>query len=262
MKLGSSLRRRRGGGRKWGETVEKDPLRLAGLATAIAAVAFCIGYLLATRLLFPAPETPDDLIAVPELRGMERQAALERIREEGLVPGAVDSIRHPTTPAGRVLGQSPLPGQYAVPAGSVRVTVSRGPERRAVPDVYRLRSRHARTVLEATGFEVELDSVDHALPKGSVVTVEPEPGTEVAVPSEVKLTVSLGPPMVEMPLLLGLEETEAEAVLDSLGLVVSQKEERFRFGRDQGIVLEQDPPATTMVERGSAVRLVVGRRGG
>jgi beta-lactam-binding protein with PASTA domain len=67
--------------------------------------------------------------------------------------------------------------------------------------------------------------------------------------------------MVEMPLLLGLEEEQAVAVLDSLGLSVSEVETRFRFGRDQGLVVEQEPPAATMVERGAAVRLVVGRRG-
>jgi beta-lactam-binding protein with PASTA domain len=67
--------------------------------------------------------------------------------------------------------------------------------------------------------------------------------------------------MVEMPLLLGLQEEEAILVLDSLGLTVSDVQTRFRFGRDQGLVVEQEPPATTLVERGSAVRLVVGRRG-
>jgi beta-lactam-binding protein with PASTA domain len=65
-----------------------------------------------------------------------------------------------------------------------------------------------------------------------------------------------------MPLLLGLEELEAMAVLDSLGLVVSDVREVFRFGRDQGIVVEQEPPSDTPMERGSAVRLAVGRRGG
>jgi beta-lactam-binding protein with PASTA domain len=64
-----------------------------------------------------------------------------------------------------------------------------------------------------------------------------------------------------MPLVLGMEQAEAESVLDSLGLVVSGVEEVFRFGRDQGIVVEQEPAADTELRRGSAVRLKVGRRG-
>jgi serine/threonine-protein kinase len=91
--------------------------------------------------------------------------------------------------------------------------------------------------------------------------MDPEAGTETTIPQEILLTVSMGPPMVEMPPLLGLSEEEALAVLDSLGLEVESVETRFRFGRDQGLVVEQEPSESTMVERGSAVRLVVGRRG-
>jgi beta-lactam-binding protein with PASTA domain len=46
-----------------------------------------------------------------------------------------------------------------------------------------------------------------------------------------------------------------------LGLVVREVEEVFRFGRDQGIVVEQEPAGGTELERGAAVRLAVGRRG-
>jgi len=137
-----------------------------------------------------------------------------------------------------------------------------GAEERPVPDVMRLRADRAQIVLEVTGFEVVVDSVESEIPRGSVVAMDPEAGTEATIPQEIFLTVSMGPPMVEMPLLLGLEEEQAMAIADSMGLVVAEVETRFRFGRDQGLVVEQEPPATTLVERGAAIRLVVGRRGG
>jgi beta-lactam-binding protein with PASTA domain len=65
-----------------------------------------------------------------------------------------------------------------------------------------------------------------------------------------------------MPELLGLQEAEALAVLDSLGLLVPEVETRFRFGLDMGTVIEQEPEAETMVEQGSDVRVVVARRSG
>jgi beta-lactam-binding protein with PASTA domain len=65
-----------------------------------------------------------------------------------------------------------------------------------------------------------------------------------------------------MPTVLGLDEREARDSLAALGLDVGEVEEVFRFGRDQGIVVEQEPPADTPMERGAAVRLAVGRRGG
>jgi beta-lactam-binding protein with PASTA domain len=73
--------------------------------------------------------------------------------------------------------------------------------------------------------------------------------------------VSTGPPVVPMPFVLGMSEDEARLLLDSLGLVVSEVEEVFRFGRDQGIVVQQEPASDMELERGSNVRLQVGRRG-
>nr|NIP58296.1 PASTA domain-containing protein [Gemmatimonadota bacterium]NIR78694.1 PASTA domain-containing protein [Gemmatimonadota bacterium]NIT87333.1 PASTA domain-containing protein [Gemmatimonadota bacterium]NIU31177.1 PASTA domain-containing protein [Gemmatimonadota bacterium]NIU35899.1 PASTA domain-containing protein [Gemmatimonadota bacterium] len=63
------------------------------------------------------------------------------------------------------------------------------------------------------------------------------------------------------PVLLGMSEEEALDAVDSLGLVAAEIATRFRFGLDQGVVVEQEPPAGEMVERGSAVRIVVGARG-
>lgn len=274
MKLGGSLRRSRSAGTKAGGRSKKKPgviaSRLAlfrnrrfflGLSL-LTVLGFGGGYGVSTQLLFPAPPPPGDLTRVPNLSG-ETLAELSGILSQvGLVLGEVDSLRHPTIPHGIVLGQSPLSGQLALVGDTVRVAVSMGAEERPVPDIMRLRADRAQIVLEATGFDVVVDSVESEIPRGSVVAMDPEAGTEATVPQEVLLTVSMGPPMVEMPLLLGLPEEQAMAVADSLGLVVAEVETRFRFGRDQGLVVEQEPPAATLVERGAAVRLVVGRRGG
>lgn len=269
MRLGSSIRRRRFNGGKGSDSKDgggfpglpRIQWRLVSLVTVVIGFGIGTGFLFATRVLFPAPAPPGDLRQVPDLQGMEPEEAGQLASDVGLALGRMDSIRHPTVMAGEILGQSPLPGQLALAGDSVDITVSIGPEIRPVPDVLRLRGERARMVLEATGFAVVVDSIESEEPTGSVVGVEPEPETETALPAEVILTVSLGPPMVQMPDLMGLSEEEARATLDSLGLVVSDVESRFRFGMDQGRVVDQEPPAATMVERGSAVRVVVGRRG-
>lgn len=273
MKLGGSIRRRRGSGRKTrksGKGTDWGILdRLAFLGSTrfllwlggLALLGFGGGYLVSTQLLFPAPPPPGDVTPVPDLAGEPLSAVAGILEQSGLTLARVDSFRHPSVSQGVVLGQSPLPGQLALVGDSIRVAVSMGPEERPVPDVMRLRGDRAQTVLEAAGFQVVVDSVEAERPRGAVVSMAPEAGTQATIPLEVRITVSLGPPMVEMPLLLGFPEEQAMAVLDSLGLVVSEVETRFRFGRDQGLVVEQEPPAATFLERGSAVRLVVGRRG-
>lgn len=257
MKLGSTLRRRRKRERGAGDT-----LRVTLVGLAVLAIGFGGGYLLATEVLFPTPAPPDALVEVPELRGLADREAAERLRGAGLVLAGRDSVAHPTLPAGAVVGQSPVPGQRAAPGDSVHLTVSVGPEERDVPDLYRVRGDRARAVLEATGFRVEVDSVESERPRGTVLELDPEPGTAVTLPGEVRLTISRGPAQVEMPLLVGLTEDEALGRLDSVGLSVSEVAVRFHFGVEEDIVVDQEPSAGTVLERGAAVRVVVGSRGG
>ena len=268
MRLGGSLERHRAR-RRYGSpdrdfdwrTDVPGWLQLVGLVAGLALAGWLMGYLLTTRVLFPAPPPPGDLFEVPDLRGLGLVSARERLAGAGLELGPVDSLMHPSATQGLILGQAPLPGQVARPGSPVRVTLSLGPQRRAVPDVVGLQEARARIVLETSGFLVSIDTTDAEAPRGRVVDVSPPPESMIAVPSQVRLVVSTGPPTIAMPLVLGMEEDEAVLLLDSLGLVVSEIEEVFRFGRDQGIIVEQEPAADMELRRGSEVRLRVGRRG-
>lgn len=275
MELGGSLRRRRGGGRRTGGSSKSakgggggsrsllgvDP-RWVLIGLAVLLVGSGSGYLYATQVVFPGAErTGSHFEPVPDLRGTSLLEAEELLEGQRFQMGRVDSIQHPRAQMGVVVGQTPLPGQLLEADGMVELTLSLGPERRPVPDVTRLRADRAMTVLRTTGFEVMVDSVEADEPQGRVVATQPPAGIEVTLPAEIRIDVSLGPPLVILPELVGLAEERARIVLDSLGLAVGEVEARFRFGFSQGEVVEQFPPAGEEVPRGSAVRLVVGGRG-
>jgi serine/threonine-protein kinase len=221
-----------------------------------------VGYLLATAVFFPVPPPPTNLLPVPDLNGQDVIQGEASLIAAGLALGPVDSLLHPSVARGLILGQTPLPGQMAVRGSDVRVTRSLGPQTRAVPDVRNVEASRALVVLETVGLLVGVDSTESEVPRGRVVSTRPAGGSVVALPSEVRMSVSLGPAQVLMPYLVGMEEAGAIGVLESLGLVVGRVEEVDLDGRDAGIVVDQQPPADTLVERGSAVRLAVGRRGG
>jgi len=282
MQLGDSLARRRGRrrgggddgegddrGDEWSEPPRRrrrtDPIFSFGPVIPFVGLALLgggLGYVLATQVFFPAAPPPRDVQEVPGLIGMDEAEARDALTDAGLALGNVQFLRHPRVDSGSVMGQSPLPGQLANPGDSVGVTLSLGPERRAVPPVRRLRGDRAAALLAATGFGVSVDSVENDAPRGSVLETDPAEGTEVALPSDVRVLVSLGPPAVFMPDVLQMTEEEARDTLGALGLEVTEVEEIFRFGRDQGRVVSQEPAAGEEMERGSSVRLVVGRRGG
>ena len=272
MKLGSSIRRRRRGGRKDKEKEPGRPLppglaalvspRALAAAAGVALIGLAGGFAFATQVLFPAPDVLTGFIEVPDVRGSSVDGVRSVLSDAGLELGTVERYHHPLADSGSVVGQAPLPGQLILPGQRVRVALSAGPDRRPIPTVSRLVGVQAADVLRASGFTVVIDSAESELPRGSVVEVDPAEGTALSLPAEVRLSLSLGPPSVEMPTLLGLSEVVATDSLEAIGLVVGDVEEVFRFGRDQGRVVGQEPPGGTELERGSAVRLVVGRRGG
>ena len=268
MKLGRSLERRHGRRHRSSGGARGRPFggidfgrRVLAAVGAVTVAGWLLGYLVSTRLLFPAPPPPGDLFAIPDLSGQGVASARERLAGAGLTLGGVDSLLHPFVAQGLILGQSPLPGQVVRPDSPVRVMVSLGPQTRSVPDVLSLESDRARTVLETSGFLVTVDTAESEIERGRVIDVFPPPETVVPLPSQIRLLVSTGPPVVPMPFVLGMPEDEARMLLDSLGLFVSEVEEVFRFGRDQGIVVQQEPASDMELERGSSVRLQVGRRG-
>jgi serine/threonine-protein kinase len=163
--------------------------------------------------------------------------------------------------SGRVVGQDPLPGQLAAPGRAVRLSLSLGVDQRTVPEVSHLRGDHAHQRLEGSGFVVVLDSVQSDRPRGRVILVDPPAGTPLAAPGEVHLVVSIGPPQVAMPNLLGLPEPLARDTVVALGFTLVEIGEAFGFEEEEGRVVGQDPPQDQMLERGSAVRIVIGRRG-
>jgi beta-lactam-binding protein with PASTA domain len=276
LRLGESLRRTRQKAKRVSVWRRKGPdgrtyvtfgdgldWRVLGLqVVGLAVVGWVVGYLVATRLAFPAPPPPENLVEVPDVRWLGVPGAGDRLLASGLALGRVDSLHHPGVRRDLVLGQSPLPGQLALPGTEVWVTRSRGAQLRAVPDVMGVEGSRARIVLETSGFVVTSDTVPSEEPRGRVVSMTPPADSTVSLPAEIRVLLSQGPPLVPMPALLGLEQERAVALLDSLGLVAGEIDEVFRFGRDQGIVVEQNPTAGTELERGSTIRLAVGRRGG
>ena len=272
MKLGGSLARRRRSRRDKsrgpiaevsnGRRGQRGYSRLWFSVLMLALVGWFGGYLITTQFIFPTRPPPGYLFEVPDIRGGGLATARERLMGAGLILGEIDSLLHPSVPEALIIGQSPLPGQVLRPESQVRVTVSLGPQLRSVPDVLGLTEDRAQVVLASSGFLVSKDTVEADLPRGNVLEVFPPPDTVIPLPAEILMIVSTGPALVAMPLVLGLDREEALILLDSLGLMVSEIEEVFRFGRDQGVVVEQEPASEMELERGTEVRLKVGMSGG
>lgn len=211
--LGDSLKRRRGGPPspkepKPGSGRWKPP-RLLGPFTwtrwlVVAAIvglgSYGVGYLLSTQLLFPRPETAGSGVPVPDLYDETLTQAEATLRTLGLEPGSVRHLTSTSTDSGRVLAQDPVPGQQLRPGASVALGVSAGSPELRVPPLAGLGQGTARELLETLGFDVAVQQTRSTqFGAGLVARSEPAAGTPRALPAEVVLVVSAGPPTDTAP---------------------------------------------------------------
>jgi eukaryotic-like serine/threonine-protein kinase len=127
-----------------------------------------------------------------------------------------------------------------------------------VPRVVGLSSADAIRALGQVGLigipqEVPDDSVE----PGIVVGSDPEEGTEVEPQSEVIIFVSEGAALVEIPFLVGLEQSAAEARIIADGFVLGQVTEEPSTTVPAGIVMRQSPSANIPMAPGTVIDIVV-----
>ncbi|GGB93128.1 Stk1 family PASTA domain-containing Ser/Thr kinase [Cellulomonas carbonis] len=192
---------------------------------------------------------PADLVGTPVA---DATAALE---EAGFVVPEPESAYDDTVPAGAVLSASAEPGA-SLPVGTeVALTVSDGPAPVTVISVVGVPLADARAQLEADGLVVaEQQDFSEQYPKGTVMAQAPAPGTEGFRGDTVTVTVSQGPPLVEVPDVVGKQFGEARQQLEQLGLVVVREDV---LGGFFGTVRTQDVTPGSAIPKGSTVTLAV-----
>lgn len=201
--LGDSVRRRLPASRPWRRSGRERPggdgggirwrFWIPALVSALG-LPFAIGYMVAVFLLFPPREVRGAGIEVPRLIGLELDRAREDARAAGLGDLEVTRLPHQDRPAGIVTAQSPLEGQELRAGATVRVAVSAGRPRVAIPDVIGFSADRAEGLLTRLGFGVVRIDEESTVERDRVTWVDPAPGAVRALPSTVSLMVSTGPP--------------------------------------------------------------------
>ncbi|HEX2094344.1 MAG TPA: PASTA domain-containing protein [Longimicrobiaceae bacterium] len=237
-----------------------DRKRLFRRVVGLGLGAFALGYLLTTLIVFPGFGR-QAIVTVPDLRGRTLQTARRAAGEVDLQVEQGTSLSHPTLPAGAVLAQSPLPGQEVTRGAVIRVTLSAGRQRRAVPEVGDLTAAEARDLLTRLGFVVRVRRTVSERAEGRVLGVRPEPGTQLPVPSLVELTLSAGPPVVVVPRvavpdLTGLPEPAVREALEQAGLRLGSVD-YADSDVPLGGVASQRPAAGDSARAGTAVDITI-----
>jgi eukaryotic-like serine/threonine-protein kinase len=196
--------------------------------------------------------------SVPDLTGRTLAEAEELLREAKLERGDVAREFSDVFDKGVVMDQDP-PADERIPVNSeVSVTVSRGPERADVPFVVGLPEEQAVQSIQGAGFDVEIRrEPDAEVEEGIVASQDPAGGTPATAGDTVVILVSTGAEEIPLPDVTGQDADDAEAMLEELGLEVSQAEETGECVQPPGTVCDTDPEPGTPVQEGDEVTIFI-----
>jgi eukaryotic-like serine/threonine-protein kinase len=201
--------------------------------------------------------------AVPQLAGLSRADAANRLADQGLVlRRSGDNGRYDDNiPAGRVVRQSPDARTLVKRGSSVDVALSLGPRRVQVPDLAGKALPAAQVRLSSSGLEVGqlLGVYEAQRPPGSVVEQDPDAGTAVppATPIDLLLAVAATGERYLMPDLVYRHYDQVRPFFERRGFRFgSVKFERYE-GVAAGVILRQFPLPGHPLTRNDPVSLVV-----
>ena len=191
-------------------------------------------------------------VRLADLAGRPAAEAVAALARLGFSPRQVRDTSL-TVPAGTVIGTSPPPGTLLADGQEVRVVVSAGRPRVAVPDVSGRSWADARAALAAAhlGAARRL-AFDATVPAGLVVRTAPAAGDRAAWGATVTVVVSRGPDLVTVPDVRGLTKQDAVARLQAAGLRASFE----LFGIGSRVIRQSEPPGSR-VNRGTVVSLLL-----
>ena len=192
---------------------------------------------------------------IPEgIVGSTSEQAHARLAEQ-MLEVAPDVLVHGEVPAGEVMSVDPAEGSEVPHSTVVTLTVSQGPAPVTVPQVVESTRKNAAATLRSVGLEVKVvQEFSETVPKGAVVSQSPEASSAAHRTDTVTIVVSKGPPLVEVPHVVGRSTAEAEAALREAGLVPDVKKQ---WGALLDIVRFQSEEGGTEIPKGSTVAITV-----
>jgi eukaryotic-like serine/threonine-protein kinase len=202
---------------------------------------------------------PRGRVSVPGVVGERSAVAVAKLRHLGLRVAQSSAIST-SVPAGRVVSQSPTKGRVVKPRSLVTIVVSAGAGYATVPRVAGLTEAQALQRLHEAGLRPSIRRrSSEEFKSGIAIGTQPPAGRSLAAGDRVWLTISSGPPQVQVPSVVGEPRAQAENQLEEAGLSVGAVTERSRARAKAGTVIAQSPRAGRQASTGASVRLVIAK---
>jgi serine/threonine-protein kinase len=198
-----------------------------------------------------------------DVTGESREAATKKLTDQGLTVSASDEASD-AVPVGNVISWSVakqptlVAGDEVLQGTLINLVVSSGPALRSVPLLVGMKLEDATATALELGLVLGVtpDSFSPDVAIGLIGAQSPPPGQFVPKGSTIVYSISLGPDLVELPNIVGINFIDAEKRLVAAGFIVGEvsgrKSYRMKSASVKGVAVKNGD----MVPRGSAIDMV------
>lgn len=250
-------------------SLDPDTQKIMKILLIVAAViVVLVGALLISQAVGifktsnPKTETEnEEKVAVPSLLNMTEEQAKKALNDKKLGYSVSERKASDQYEEGRIMEQSVDANKKVEKNTTIYVVVSAGPEIKEtyVPNVVGKTEEEAEKMLSEKNLVADAEAkYDETVEEGKVISTDPAVGTEVKEGDHIKIYISLGAEKIEVPNVIGWNQSDAENTLTNAGFKVSVTE-AYDDTYEAGVVINQSPSNPTKAAKGSTVELTVSK---
>ena len=203
-----------------------------------------------------------DSITVPDVSGMTEDEAQSALENAGFRNISSEFTYHDSVPSGHVIGTTPEANAEATEDTEIVMQVSKGAERKTVPNVVGQKDADAQNAIKSAGLSVGTVTYEYSdsVAQGIVISQSVDGGKKVSAGTTVDLVISNGPEpaaKVNVPPVTGTSESNARQLIQNAGLSVGTVTYQHSSSVAAGYVISCSPGVGSSVDEGTSVSLVV-----
>jgi beta-lactam-binding protein with PASTA domain len=232
-------------------------MRRTLIYTGIILAFFVTGILIANFLVMPLLVGRGEEVVVPNVCDLTLDDAIEQLKGARLEGVVVERRFDQIIKEGSVIIQEPLPEARVKKGRIINLTVSLGPETIKVPYLMGISYEQSVSIIRRLGLVIaKVDSAfSDSVELGKVIGTSPEAETGVKKGDGVILILSKGI-IKKMPNIVGVQLSQAQLILEKMGLVMGKIEEVQGSGK-KGTIIVQNPEPGRIVNSGDTVTVMV-----
>jgi serine/threonine-protein kinase len=203
---------------------------------------------------------PGSRVVVPSTVGGTQQEVKAALEPLGLTFVISEKRYSEDIAEGRVIDSQPEAGGRVEQGGSVKLIISKGPERYLIPKLVGLTPQAATKVISELPLDLQpvKEEFNQKIPQGYVIDSIPAAGEKVKRNSKVYILVSKGIEQIALASYIGKTSDQAVNELTDAGFDVKPKYD-FSETLLAGEVISQKPEGGKTADKGSKIEIVISK---